>query len=111
MLALQPAFRHEKDSKLSEADSFGLVGISSTGAILGVLITGLFIGGGKLNGALPEPDISTANLLQSYLSKLGRISWESLMTLLPIIATYVFFQIFSFKHKKSKVIDIAAVWF
>lgn len=97
----------KKDSKLSEADSFGLVGISSTGAILGVLITGLFIGGGKLNGALPEPDISTANLLQSYLSKLGRISWESLMTLLPIIATYVFFQIFSFKHKKSKVIDIA----
>ncbi|NLM84137.1 MAG: DUF1538 domain-containing protein, partial [Clostridiales bacterium] len=31
----------KKDSRVSEADSFGLVGISSTGAILGVLIAGL----------------------------------------------------------------------
>ncbi|HHT66583.1 MAG TPA: DUF1538 domain-containing protein, partial [Clostridiales bacterium] len=48
----------KKDSKMSEADSFGLVGISSTGAILGVLITGLLLGVEKLEGALPEPDIA-----------------------------------------------------
>ena len=33
-----------KDSRMGEADNFGLVGISSTGAILGVLITGLSLG-------------------------------------------------------------------
>ena len=55
MLSLAAGFSAiKKDSKLSEADSFGLVGISSTGAILGVLITSLFIGNGKLNGTLPE---------------------------------------------------------
>ncbi len=96
----------KKDSKLSEASSFGLVGISSTGAILGVLIAGLFLEGGKLDGALPESDITTTNLLDAYGSKLLNIAWESFLTLLPIIIAYILFQVFSFKHKKSKVIDI-----
>lgn len=96
----------KKDSKLGEADSFGLVGISSAGAILGVLITGLFLKGGKLNGALPEADIINTNLLDAYSSKLFNIAWESFLTLLPIIIAYIIFQVFFFKHKKSKVIDI-----
>ena len=96
----------KKDSKLGEADSFGLVGISSTGAILGVLIAGLFLKSGKLNGALPEADITNTNLLNAYSSKLFNIAWESFLTLLPIIIAYIIFQVFFFKHKKSKVIDI-----
>ncbi len=96
----------KKDSKMSEADSFGLVGISSTGAILGVLITGLFLRTGKLNGALPEASIAAANLLDIYVSKLFHIAWESLRTLLPIIIAYIVFQIFFFKYKIRKVIDI-----
>jgi hypothetical protein len=96
----------KKDSKLSEADSFGLVGISSTGAILGVLIAGLFLKGGKLTGALPEADISSASLLEAYGSKLIHISWESFLTLLPIIIVFILFQVFFFKYKRNKVINI-----
>jgi hypothetical protein len=96
----------KKDSKLSEADSFGLVGISSTGAILGVLTCGLFLENGKLTGALPKADIADTNLLNTYGSKLIHIAWDSFLTLLPIIITYIVFQVFFFKHKKSKVIDI-----
>jgi len=96
----------KKDSKSNEADSFGLVGISSTGAILGVLITSLFLKGGKLEGALPEVDITSTNLLDAYGSKLFHIAWESFLTLLPIIIVYILFQVFFFKHKKKKVIDI-----
>lgn len=96
----------KKDSKLSEADSFGLVGISSTGAILGVLITGLFHKVGKLDGALPVADIAATNLLDAYVSKIFDIAWEAFLTLLPIIITYILFQVFFFKHKKRKVIDI-----
>jgi len=95
----------KKDSKMSEADSFGLVGISSAGAILGVLITGLFLKSGKLHGALPEPDAINSNLLDAYASKLFHIAWESFLTLLPIIIVYIIFQVFFFKHKKSKVLD------
>lgn len=96
----------KKGRKTSEADSFGLVGISSTGAILGVLVAGLFLNVDKLDGTLPEAAITTTNLWGTYVSKLRHISWESLLTLLPIIIAYVIFQIFFFKHKKSKVIDI-----
>jgi hypothetical protein len=96
----------KKGSKLSEADSFGLVGISSAGAILGVLITGLFLEDGKLLGALPEADIVTGNLLDTYGTKLLQIARESFLTLLPIIISYIIFQVFFFKHKKRKVLDI-----
>jgi len=95
----------KKDSRVSEADSFGLVGISSTGAILGVLIAGLFLKSGKLNGALPEPEITSDSLWAVYGSKLLHIAWEAFLTLLPIIVAYILFQIFSFKHKRSRVID------
>ncbi len=96
----------KKNSKVSEADSFGLVGISSSGAILGVLVAGLFLNIGKLNGALPEPDIVQGSLLSTYGSKLVTIAFESFLSLLPIIVMYIFFQIFSFKHKKNRVINI-----
>lgn len=106
MLAMAAGFSAmKKDSRMSEADSFGLVGISSTGAILGVLITSLFIDNSKLVGALPETEISNATLWEIYSSKFLHIAWDSFVTLLPIIVTYIVFQIFFFKHKKNKVID------
>jgi hypothetical protein len=96
----------KKDSRQSEADSFGLVGIASTGAILGVLAAGLFLEGGKLNGALPESNLTETNLLAAYGSKLVHIAWDSFITLLPIIITFILFQVFFFKYKKNRVIDI-----
>lgn len=96
----------KKDSKAGEADNFGLVGISSTGAILGVLITSLFIKDSNLTGALTEPTIASTGLLETYVSKLSHIAIESIITLFPIIVVYIIFQIFVFKQKKSKVLDI-----
>ena len=98
--------RYEKGQQAERADSFGLVGISSTGAIFGVLITGLFLDGGKISGVLPEADITTENLLNVYGSKLFTIAWESFLTLLPIIIAFIVFQVFFFKYKKGRVIDI-----
>lgn len=97
----------KKDSKMGEADSFGLVGISSTGAIMGVLVAGLFLKVDKLDGVLPETQIASSNLFEVYWSKLLNIAWESFISLLPIIIVYILFQIFSFKHKKRKVVDIS----
>ncbi len=107
MLALAAGISAMKsDSKSGEADSFGLVGISSAGAILGVLVTGLIFGVEKLNGTLPEQTITSSNLLDMYGSRLFRTIWESFISLLPIIIVYILFQIFAFKHRKSRVFDI-----
>ncbi|NLO47199.1 MAG: DUF1538 domain-containing protein [Clostridiales bacterium] len=108
MLALAAGISAMKSEKrASEADSFGLVGISSTGAILGVLIAGLILGVDKLEGTLPEHSITETGLIETYGSKLLTIAWESLLSLLPIIIVYVLFQIFSFKQKKNRVFDIS----
>lgn len=96
----------KKDKKTGEADSFGLVGISSTGAILGVLVTGIIFDIDKLSGSLPEETVASSNLLGIYGSKLLPLAWESFLSLLPIIIAYILFQLFSFKQKKNKVIDI-----
>ena len=96
----------KKDSLLNEADSFGVIGISSTGAIIGVLICGLFFGKAKLVGSFPETAEASAGILEIYTSKLLHIAYESFFTLLPIIVTYVILQIFIFRQKKKRVLDI-----
>jgi hypothetical protein len=107
MLALAGGISALKaDSKASEADSFGLVGISSTGAILGVLVTGLIFGIDKLTGTLPEETITSGKLIDTYGSKLPSIAWDAFLSLLPIVVIYILFQVFSFKHKKKRVIRI-----
>ncbi|NLV62831.1 MAG: DUF1538 domain-containing protein [Clostridiaceae bacterium] len=105
MLAMAAGISAMK-SKSSEADNFGLVGISSTGAILGVLVTGLIFGIDKLNGTLPEQTITSSGLLDIYGSRFLPLAWEALISLLPIIIVYILFQIFSFKQKISRVFDI-----
>lgn len=107
ILALTAGFSAMKrGTKGSEADGFGLVGIASSGAVIGVLITSLFIKADKLNGALPEPDLGSSSLLDTYGSTLPHIAWESFITLLPIIVVFMIFQLFFFKYKLPKVIDI-----
>lgn len=97
----------KRDRKAGEADHFGLVGIASTGAILGVLVTGLIFGIDKMSGTLPEETIATLGLLEVYGSKLPPLAWGALTSLLPIIIAYILFQIFFFKQKIRRVIDIS----
>ena len=106
MLALAAGISSMKSDKSSEADNFGLVGIASTGAIMGILVTGLIFGIDKLNGTLPEQTIAGTSLLEIYGSKFLRIAWEALVSLLPIIIVYILFQIYSFKHRKGRVLDV-----
>lgn len=96
----------KKDSKIGEADSFGVIGISSTGAILGVLIVGLFFGQGKLSGALPETITENMPLWQTYLFQIPLLAKESFLSLLPILVTYLLLQRGAIKHKRSMMIDI-----
>lgn len=97
----------KKDSRVGEADHFGLVGIASTGAILGVLVAGLVFGIDKLSGTLPDETVANSSLLAVYGSRLLPIAWESFLSLLPIIIAYILFQIFSFKQKRKRVFDIS----
>lgn len=109
MLAMSSGFSSmKKNSRSSEADSFGIIGIASSGAILGILVLGLFFDIGELTGDIPLTAAEETGVLSSFISQAPNLAVESLITLAPIVATYVVLQIFSKKGKRRGV--RAALW-
>ncbi len=97
----------KKDSNASENDSFGLVAITSTGAILGVMIMRLLAPGeGVLSGSLPAGAMDQTTVLLPYVRALPRTALESTVALLPVLAIYLVFQwrIFHFAKKPFRKI-------
>lgn len=87
----------KKDSKASEKDSFGLVSITSAGAVIAVLLAGLF---------LPQPAGTTAGLpaapvSQGLFTPFIRVFFpllgETALSLLPIAALFFLYNLFSRK--------------
>ena len=79
----------KKDSKASEKDSFGLVAIASTGAIISVMLMSIFLNQTKLKGNL---DISTKfsnAVFEPFFNKIWNISIEILIALIPILLIYM----------------------
>ncbi|MCL2105755.1 MAG: DUF1538 domain-containing protein [Oscillospiraceae bacterium] len=92
----------KKNSKSSEEDSFGLVGIMSTGAPLGVLILNLFVKTDNITGVLELGGKSSSSLLGAFFAAAPKVALESLIALLPIILLFVIFQKKSFRlHAKA----------
>ena len=90
----------EKNSKASEQDSFGLVGIMSTGAIVGVLALNLFLAAGNTGADSAGSGMMTDSLFGPFLEKFPGIALESVIALLPMIILLFIFQKLSFKETK-----------
>mgnify|MGYP000859081935 CR=1 FL=1 len=97
----------KKDSKSSEKDSFGLVGIASAGAIIAVMVMGLFTEGDKAAAGIGHTVPSTS-IIEPFIQKLPRIALEMFIALLPIALIFVALQGFSVKMSKRSVIRISA---
>ena len=90
----------KRDSKSSEEDSFGLVGIMSTGAILGVLVLNLFVKTDGVQGTLVQHDFVTNSLLGPFIEEIPSLAWESFIALLPLIVILLIFQKIKFRLDK-----------
>lgn len=91
----------KKDSKASEKDSFGLVAIASSGAILSVLIMSILKKTDKITASL-ETDVTGAeSFLAPFVRELPEHAMEVFIALIPIIIIFVFFQKISFKLTKK----------
>ena len=84
----------KKDSKASEKDSFGLIAIVSAGAIITVLIMSLLFDVGELSGSLDLADNQNEQILAPFLKRLPHLSFESLMSLLPLVILFIAFHFF-----------------
>lgn len=93
----------KKDSKASEMDSFGLVAIASTGAIITVMIMNILSGTDKMTGSLPTNGQLSTSIIGPFLQAFPRIALEITVALLPILLVFLVFQKISFKMSKKAV--------
>ncbi len=91
----------KKNSKVSEADSFGMVGIVSAGALMAVMIMGILSKTDDLTGTLPRVGTSSFSIMGPFIEKLPIVAGEVGLALLPVIVVFAIFQRFSFKLSKK----------
>lgn len=93
----------KKDSKASEKDSFGLVAIASTGAIITVMIMNIISKTDQMTGSLGDAKAVSDSIIGPFLHKLPIITFEIIVALLPILIIFLVFQKISFKMSKKAV--------
>ena len=96
----------KKDSKSSEKDSFGLVSIASTGAIISLMILSFFNRNLDFASHIPEETIDSTQIVQPFLSIISSVFQESFMALLPLLIILFILQVVSFKLSRRAFIRI-----
>lgn len=93
----------KKDSASSESDSFGLVGIASSGAIIGVAMMSVISGAERMTGSLPESAAAADSLLGPFLRMVPTLAWEVLLALAPVLVIFLVFNMVSLKVSKESM--------
>jgi hypothetical protein len=92
----------KKDSKSSEKDSFGLVAIASTGAIISVMVMSILSKTDNITGDLSQ-ELTSNSILFPFLHETPDVALEISLALLPIILIFIIFQKVSFKLSNRAV--------
>lgn len=94
--------RLKRDSIAGEEDSFGLVALASSGAIIGVLLLDLFSGSNEFSETLTSTTNQSNAIIEPFLKLLPSQTLEALVSLSPILLIYILMQIFVFKLGKRE---------
>ncbi len=102
--------RTESDNE--DIDSFGLLGIASTGAIVAVLLLGILSGNPQLEGELPVPEVVSGNIVTSFLRQIPGTALDSVIVLLPVIILMIIMNQISIKltWKKIKKLTVGLIY-
>ena len=103
ILALGIGVSSTQGGKASEEDSFGLVGVASTGPMIAVLIMSLLSGIKSLSGALPYNTSSTTGVIIPFIKQIPTLAIEVILALIPLIVMFLIFQIIFFKLTKRQL--------
>lgn len=98
ILAMGIGVSNIRSDKKAQADSFGLVSLCSIGPILAVLILGFFYSnsGGAVD-ITTNSFVNTVEIGGAYISAIPTYMKEMAVSLLPIVAIFLLFQLFSLK--------------
>ena len=91
----------KKDSKASEKDSFGLVAIASTGAIIAVMIMNILSKADKITASIDYQFPESNSVISPFIHEIPIIAKEIFIALLPMLIIFLIFQKISFKLNKK----------
>ena len=105
IMALGVGLASSRTDKDSASDSFGLVALSSVGPILAVLILGCFFrptDAAYSMGIVPEV-FTTRDLVSLFAFEIPAFAGEVLVSLLPIAAVFLLFQLMTRRYQKREI--------
>ncbi len=91
ILALGLGVSSTQGGKASEEDSFGLVGVASTGPMLAVLMMSLLSGLKSLTGSLPYEATDTSGVLIHFIREIPVMLFEVTMAMVPLLLLFLLF--------------------
>lgn len=100
ILALGYGVAQLKGGKTSEEDSFGMVGLASTGPIFAIMIMSIVSGITNIQGET-EAFVPNVGILVPYLNIIPQLLKESIVTLLPLFILFMIFDKVRFKLNKN----------
>ena len=107
ILALGVGVSNIRSDDKAEADSFGLVALSSVGPVLAVLVLGFFYPG---SDTVSEVNVlsfgSTGEIGRVYLEEIPKYMGEVAISLLPVVAIFFLLQIILLKISKRSLAKI-----
>jgi len=106
VLALSLGVAAMKKGSASKDDSFGLVGMMSTGAILGILILNIFVKTDHISGVLEMHSMDTSSLFMPFVADLSKTAMESFVALLPMVLMLFVFQGAKFRLPAKQFLNI-----
>jgi len=87
----------KKDSRASEEDSFGLLGIVSAGAIMGPMVMNLFTRSQFTAGEMAADTVVSQSIFTPFLQNFPDVSADVAIALSPMLLIFIFFQIVYFR--------------
>lgn len=100
ILALGLGVSQLKGGKTSEEDSFGMVGLASSGPIFAIMLMSIISGIKNIHGEA-EAFISHSSVFAPYIKELPILMRESVITLFPLLILFLIFNQYKFKLKKE----------
>ncbi len=93
----------KKDSKASEKDSFGLVAIASTGAVISVMVLNILTKTNEFSAGLDSKVSDTSSMISPFIEHIPDYLKESFISMLPLLLILLVLQRISFKLKKKQL--------
>ncbi len=108
IMALGVGLASMRSDENSSSDSFGLVALSSVGPILAVLILGCFFKPTEAVYSSGEVAsvVTTRDVVKVFLNDLPHYAKEVLVSLLPIAAVFLIFQLITRRYHRRQVLRI-----